>query len=421
MKILHTSDWHLGNLFYGNDRLPEHKHFLSWLFNQIKEQKPDALLISGDVFDNSNPSPASQSLYYEFLANATKECPMMSIIIIAGNHDSASRLEAPRPLLSRYKVEIRGSVKRKWVKNEDGGQWENDYDDLMIPLSNNEGEKIVVLAVPYLRSDVVRNVDYSDGVNSFLRSLIEKAREKYPKQRLVMMAHMYLKGAEIAASDASEKITIGGQEEVNIDGLTDHPDYIACGHIHKRQSIGSANWAHYSGSVLPMSFAEVNYVHGANMVSFSGENSPIIQFLEYIPQHRLRTLPEGNEELTPKQLAKVIQEKLRDRSEDKFPSSSFEYVRLRVKIEKASSEDIKNLEDLVSAKDAVLCKTQKINTAIDVNTIVGNQKIASIEDIVSRDPLETLKEAFVIEHNSEMSDHQEGMLKELLAGINNSD
>ena len=83
MKILATSDWHLGNLFHGNDRLPEHKHFLKWLLEQIAEQKPDALLIAGDIFDNGNPSAAAQTVYYEFLADATQLCPNMQVIITA--------------------------------------------------------------------------------------------------------------------------------------------------------------------------------------------------------------------------------------------------------------------------------------------------------------------------------------------------
>ena len=91
-------------MFHGNDRLPEHRHFLQWLQNQIETEKPDALLVAGDVFDNGNPSAASQSAYYEFLADVTQHCPHIQIVITAGNHDSASRLEAPRPLLSRYKV-----------------------------------------------------------------------------------------------------------------------------------------------------------------------------------------------------------------------------------------------------------------------------------------------------------------------------
>ena len=157
MKILATSDWHLGNLFHGNDRLPEHKHFLKWLLGQIAEQKPDALLIAGDVFDNGNPSAAAQTVYYEFLADATQLCPNMQVIITAGNHDSASRLEAPRPLLTRYHVEIRGNVRKIWQQSN----WLYSFDDLIIPVTNEQGEEVIILAVPFLRSDVVQNTSYS--------------------------------------------------------------------------------------------------------------------------------------------------------------------------------------------------------------------------------------------------------------------
>ena len=150
MKIIATSDWHLGNLFHGHDRLQEHKHFFQWLLERIEEQQPDALLVAGDVFDNGNPSAAAQSAYYEFLANATQACPGMQVIITAGNHDSANRLEAPRALLSRHQVEIRGNVRRTWLSGQEGesGQWNIDYDDLIIPVKGKEGDTMVVLAVP---------------------------------------------------------------------------------------------------------------------------------------------------------------------------------------------------------------------------------------------------------------------------------
>ena len=217
MKILATSDWHLGNLFHGNDRLPEHKHFLKWLLGQIAEQKPDALLIAGDIFDNGNPSAAAQTVYYEFLADATQLCPNMQVIITAGNHDSASRLEAPRPLLTRYHVEIRGNVRKIWQQSN----WLYSFDDLIIPVTNEQGEEVIILAVPFLRSDVVQNTSYSQGVNDFLRELTAEARKKHPGRKCIMMAHMYAKGSDIAKKDASEKIVIGGQEEVDLkDGTT---------------------------------------------------------------------------------------------------------------------------------------------------------------------------------------------------------
>lgn len=414
MKILATSDWHLGNLFHGNDRLPEHRHFLQWLLGQIKNNKPDALLIAGDVFDNGNPSAMAQSAYYEFLADATHVCPNMQIIITAGNHDSASRLEAPRPLLARHKVEIRGTVHRTWEQSPNGGRWVNVYDDLIIPIKSADGEETIVLAVPFLRSDVVQNTSYSQGVNQFLRELTQRARELYPGKKYIMMAHMYAKGADIAQKDASEKIIIGGQEEVNMEGWKDHPDYLTCGHIHKRQHIWNTDWARYTGSVLPMSFAETEYRHGVDMITMSNIEQTKVEFLEYLPQHKLRILPKDDEELTPKKLAKLIDAELSTRNADGTLSDSYDYVMLKVKLEKVNNDTIKDLENLVNSKDAVLCKIQKIVPSIDMTTITGKQSIVSVEDILNRNPLDTLKEAFAIKHNAEMNETQIEMLQKLL-------
>ena len=416
MKIICTSDWHLGNLFHGNDRLPEHRHFLAWLLARIKEHNPDALLIAGDIFDNGNPSAAAQSAYYEFLADATETCPDMNVVIIAGNHDSASRLEAPRALLTRHKVEIRGNIHRSWVANEDGGNWVINYDDLMIPINGGDGSQAIVLTVPYLRSDVVQNANYSEGVNTILRELTAKAREKYRDSPLIMIAHMYAKGADIAKSDASEKIVIGGQEEVNMQGWDEHPNYFACGHIHKRQHIWNTDWAHYSGSVLPMSFAEKDYHHGVDMVTIENGTKPQIEFLEYEPQHKLMFLPETEEELTPKKLEKRINAELQDRTEDKL-DDNFVYLVLKVTLEKVNNDAIKELEALIGTKNAVLCKIQKIIPELDIATISGSQHLQSIDDILNRDPLDTLKETFAVKNGKEMTDHQEKMLTDLLNSL----
>ena len=418
MKILTTSDWHLGNLFHGNDRLPEHRHFLSWLLTQIEEQQPDALLVAGDVFDNGNPSAAAQTAYYEFLNEATQKCQQMKIIIIAGNHDSASRLEAPRPLLSRHHVEIRGNVHRNWVMDDEGGTWQIDYDDLMIPITDKNGDKAIVLAVPYLRSDIVQNASYSKGVNKLLRTLTTKAKAKHPGLPLVMMAHMYAKGADIAKRDASERIIIGGQEEVNMEGWTDHPDYMTCGHIHKSQHIWNTDWARYTGSILPMSFAEKDYTHGIDLITISKGMELSVKRLVYQPQHKLVILPEDDVELTPKKLKNLIDEKLKKRANG-ARDEHFDYVTLKVKLEKISNDDIKALEDKVNEKNAVLCKIQKIIPQMDIQTISGNHSLKSIEDILNRDPIDTLREAFIIKHNVEMNEQQEAMLSELISGIKN--
>lgn len=419
MKIICTSDWHLGNLFHGNDRKDEHEDFLKWLLGQLKEQQPDALLVAGDVFDNGNPSAVAQSAYYKFLADATLSCSTLQIIITAGNHDSASRLEAPRQLLTHHRVEVRGTIKRQWVTGDDGqGDWQIDYDDLLIPVDGQAGDRVIVLAVPYLRSDVVRDASYSRGVNHFLRSLTARARELYPDTPLVMMAHMYASGADIASRDASERIIIGGQEQVSMDGWNEHPDYLTCGHIHKRQHIWDTNWARYTGSVLPMSFVEKDYTHGVDLVTLTTGHRPMVEQLVYTPQHRLRVLPEDGADLTVAKLRKLINDELEDRTGDKL-DDHFDYVWLKVRRKRVNHDDAKMLMDLVNSKNAVLCKTESIVEAVDSSVLVGECPVTSVDDILSRDPMETLQETFVIKHGIEMSERQKSLLTEVINNIKN--
>ena len=246
------------------------------------------------------------------------------------------------------------------------------------------------------------------------------------------MAHMYAKGSDIAKKDASEKIIIGGQEEVDLEGWNDHPDYMTCGHIHKRQHIWNTDWARYTGSILPMSFAEKDYTHGIDLITIgcdeeerkgnATDNEEMktsrgkewkVDFLEYKPQHALRILPEDEEERTFKKWQKLINSQLSERTDGKL-SDHFDYVMLKVKQEKLSSDDIKELEKLVNEKDAVLCKIQRIIPQLDLSTIQDSQHITSIEDIINRPPLDTLKEAFAIRHNAPMNERQEKMLSDLL-------
>ncbi len=411
MKIIATSDWHLGNMFHGNDRLPEHRHFLDWLLHQLSEHKPDALLVAGDIFDNGNPSAAAQTEYYRFLADATQTCPGMRIIITAGNHDSASRLEAPRPMLSRHNVEIRGNVRRVWVQEDSGsGSLQIALDDLIIPV----GDFLTVLAVPYLRSDVLRNADYSEGVNEFMRRLTDRAAGLYPGRRIVMMAHMYASGAEIAGKDASEKIIIGGLEQVNMQGWTSHPDYLTCGHIHKRQHIWNTEWARYTGSVFPMSFAEKDYIHGVDLITIDREGPVSVELLEYHPQHRLRLLPENDEMMSASKLKKLIAKELPDRNEEGLLDENFDYVMLKVRMDKVSNDTIKEIEACVNEKNAVLCKIQKIMPGIDMTTLDGGGKMTCIDDIVNRDPLETLTETFRLQADKEMNERQKALLTQMI-------
>lgn len=132
LKIIHTADWHLGQTFFGYDRDEEHEAFLSWLIDILTLRQTDVLLIAGDVFDVANPSAAAQRRFFRFLREANRHNPQLQIVIIAGNHDSAARLEAPIPLLEELNTSIVGVVPRTDL-------CKIDFDSLLIPLYNKEG------------------------------------------------------------------------------------------------------------------------------------------------------------------------------------------------------------------------------------------------------------------------------------------
>ena len=287
-----------------------------------------------------------------------------------------------------------------------------DIDDLIIPINN----EVAVIAVPYLRSDVVHNSDYSAGVKHILSELTQRARQLYPTSKLVMMAHMYAKGAEIASKDASEKIVIGGQEEVNMEGWNDHPEYFTCGHIHKRQHIWNTDWARYTGSILPMSFAEKDYKHGVDLISINDNEKIKVQQLVYTPQHRLHILPENDEAMSVKELKRLISNSLIDRIDGKL-GDDFEYLVVKVKQNIINNDEIKELEEIINRKNVVLCKSQKVIEQIEVHPISASQKITCIDEILNRNPIETLKECFYLMRGSEMTDRQEALLNELIKDV----
>ncbi|WP_366182589.1 exonuclease SbcCD subunit D C-terminal domain-containing protein [Flavobacterium ovatum] len=261
MKILHTADWHIGQLFHEYDRTHEHLQFLNWLITTLAEKKIDVLLISGDIFDHSNPAATSIKMFYKFLNQAIKANPAIQIVITAGNHDSASRLESPKPLLESSNIHIIGLVE----KNTEGAI---DYEKLIIPIHDALGEiKVWCLAVPFLRmgdypSITDGNNPYTDGVTALYNETFECAKSKKQKgQAIIAMGHLHTHQAEITELDKTERLIMGGVECVPASAFHEEIKYVALGHIHKAQRIGGKEHIRYSGSPLPMSFSELNYKH----------------------------------------------------------------------------------------------------------------------------------------------------------------
>ncbi len=262
LTVFHTADWHLGQSFFGFDRDSEHTRFLEWLLAELQSKQPDALIIAGDVFDSINPSALSQKRYFNFLARAYAASPGLQIVITAGNHDAGARLEAPGELLNSLNVTVVGTVSR-----DEGGII--DLQKFLVPLKNSSGEiQAIVLAIPFLRpSDVPMIPDaadpYLDGIRELYRLTTEAAlkmkAQLCPDGSLIAMGHCHLTGGE-ESQDSERRLVIGGAEALNAETFSDEIAYVALGHLHKAQQFRDGR-IRYSGSPIPLSFAEASYTH----------------------------------------------------------------------------------------------------------------------------------------------------------------
>lgn len=280
LHIIHTADWHLGQTFFGYDREEEHEAFLTWLNDTLVRRQVDVLLIAGDVFDVANPSAAAQRRFFRFLREANRRNPHLQVVIIAGNHDSATRLEAPVPLLEELHTSIVGIVPRTDL-------CQIDFDSLLVPLYNKEGKReALCLAVPYLRQG-----DYpasKEGKDSYVEGVIRMYHQLYdyadgqrqPGEALLAMGHLHATGAELSDDDRSERTILGGLESVPADAFKEGLAYTALGHIHKAQRVGGREYVRYAGSPLPMSFSEQHYRH--QVVALTLENGCLSE-LEAVP------------------------------------------------------------------------------------------------------------------------------------------
>lgn len=268
MRLLHTADWHLGQSLHGIPRDPEHARFLDWLLDRIAEYKVDALVIAGDVFDGQNPPIPALSLFYRFLAQAKARFPRLDTVILAGNHDSASRLEAPSPLMSGMGVRVIGCPP---TGSETG------FAELVVPLHGRDGDVAArCLAMPYLRPADLPTMEEDDtdplieGVRQLYDRATATARERMrPGEALILTGHCYMGGG--ALSDLSERKILGGNlHALPIDIFAEDAAYVALGHLHRAQAVGGREEVRYSGSPLPLALDEEPYPHQVMLAEFSG-------------------------------------------------------------------------------------------------------------------------------------------------------
>ena len=291
MRVLHTSDWHIGRTLYGRKRYEEFEAFLSWLAETIQQNEIDALLVAGDVFDTSAPSNRAQELYYRFLCRvAASSC--RHVVVVAGNHDSPSFLNAPKELLKALDVHVVGS------------STESPEDEVLVLRNEQDAPELIVCAVPYLRDRDIRMAEAGESVEDKERKLIDGIRTHYAavaalaEQKreelgvdipIVGTGHLFTAGGQTVDGDGVRELYVGSLAHVTAGIFPACFNYLALGHLHVPQKVNGSETIRYSGSPLPMGFGEAKQQKSVCQVEFHSTAAsvqlidvPIFQKLERV-------------------------------------------------------------------------------------------------------------------------------------------
>ena len=272
MRVVHTSDWHLGHTLRGEvSREQEHAAFLAWLVETCVRERADALVITGDVFDRATPPASAERMWFEFLAAMRRACPAIDIIAIAGNHDSPARLGAPSAVLRELGVHVIGGLPRTVAGAI-------DLDRVLIPIAGGRG---LVAAVPFLRP-VDLPPDEADPLEAIYAEVIAGARaRRAADQALIVTGHLYVAGAD-AAYLSERRVSIGGVESAPLRLFPADVAYVALGHIHRAQRVGR-DTIRYAGAPISLALDEASYRHSIAVIDFAGSSVAEIRQLR-VPQ-----------------------------------------------------------------------------------------------------------------------------------------
>ena len=407
IRILHTADWHLGQTFFGYDRTQEHEHFLDWLAGVLTKNKIDVLIVAGDVFDVSNPSAASQRMFYRFIHRVTTENPRLQLVVVAGNHDSAARLESPLPLLQEMRTEIKGIVRKQNGKI--------DYEHLLVELKNAAGEvEALCLAVPFLRQGDYPVVEtegnpYAEGVKELYARLLKYALKKRTDgQALVAVGHLLATGSEIAEKDHSERIIIGGLESVSPESFPEQIVYTALGHIHKAQRVSGRENIRYAGSPLPMSFAEKHYHHGVVKVTLDEGWAVEIEKLEYTPLVRLLSIP-ATEAAAPDEVLDEL------RGLELPEDEPMPYLEVKVKLSEPEPMLRQHVEEILEGKPVRLARIVSFYRQAAEGSVEEEVLTAGLQEM---NPLQIVKATFENSYQTEMPEELVNLFQEACRTIN---
>jgi exonuclease SbcD len=391
MKVLHTSDWHIGQIFHNYSREEEHKYFFEQLKSIIIKEKPDVVVVTGDVFHTATPTIVSQRLYYNFIVELSRLDDDLQIVITSGNHDSPSRLEAPRPLWEAFNVSVVGMLDYQTIIDDSGLNF--DASKIEIPITKKGMIIGWVLAVPYINGNA--------NIYDLLLNHLKNRPEYSDNQSIVAMGHLAVKSADITghSPDIIGKLeTLDVQDFKDVKGI----DYWAFGHIHFPQAIKGIENMRYAGSPFPISFNE-NYEHSVVSVNIEDgkTKTKIIPLKTLIPIVDFPSKPKGYADALPfetvmMQLIEILGKKA--------------YVRVHVQTDKPLTQaETAAMIQAFDGQEAMFCGIQSYFP----EKAEGNelQSVKTLNELKSISPFELGCSVYQKKNGCEMPDELKEMFK----------
>ncbi|MDE6810340.1 MAG: exonuclease SbcCD subunit D [Muribaculaceae bacterium] len=395
MLFIHTSDWHIGQSFYNYSRDDEHRYFAKHLREIIISHKPDALIVSGDIFDVSVPTVQAQRLLVEIISSIHDACPQMKIIIIAGNHDSASRLDIHAPIWHHLNVEIIGTV------NTD-----NPADNI-IKVTSADGKHVGnIVAVPYIAEYNYRRIGLTvcadeDSPEKMIGQFYQKLTDIAAEDNLpvVIAAHLAVNGCDSCGHDES-KLSYHPLSMIG-DGY----DYLALGHIHHPATLKSGNMtARYCGTPFSLSFDE-DFIHSVSVVSIDSHgSSPDITEITIPSLKKTITVPENP--VDEQETLKLVND---------LPKSNGDYIRVNILSDKPVNIALRHkIEEILVDKGYRFCLVQAISKSV-VKRSEAKVETVNTETLRNTDPIEIARSYYSSRYNGQsLPDYIEDCLKEAI-------
>lgn len=409
MRILHTSDWHIGALLYGQKRYSEHQQFLNWLIQTLKDEKIDALLVAGDIFDTSTPSYQAQALYYDFLFQVSHDTNCRHVVITSGNHDSPTFLDAPKALLKVLNVTVVGAAPQ--APSEE-----------VVTLKDGKGEvKALVCAVPFLRDRDLRvsdeNESFADKENKLVEGIATHYSRVYEealsrqkalggKVPIIGMGHLFLAGSAVYARDgaknAERDLYVGSLGHVP-PGRLPNFDYLALGHLHIPQKVGGNDRIRYSGAPLAMNFDEIDRPKSVYVLDLQAESINVETVPVELACFMQRLQGDWN----------AIDERLKALVEKNEP--------WRVEVIYDGKEMISDLRERIAAiTQGSKVEVLKIQNTFIYNTMMQHfEKETTLEDLKPADVFESVLADSV--HSDEQKTELRALFAEVLQSIENDE